>query len=91
MENLVNIGKGHALELIGANKNFAEERLKICRACPIYTNNRLLGEVCNSKLYLNPKTDEISFTPKEGYVKGCGCRLNAKTRLDYMHCIAGKW
>ena len=62
------------------------ERLAICRKCPIYNNGR-----CNSKLYLNPNTNEVSTYPKTGYIRGCNCIMTVKAKNPYNHCIAGKW
>ena len=39
------------------------ERERICRKCPICD---LDNWVCNAKLYLNPETNDVSITPKEG-------------------------
>lgn len=47
--------------------------------------------MCNSKLWLNPDTNEVSLTAKDGFVQGCGCRLLAKTTLPNAKCVAGKW
>ena len=84
-----NIVKGHVNELLGLGKNLSEERMKICLKCPIYSE--ILGGICNSKLWINPETDDISLRKKPGYVQGCGCRLKAKTTLVNEHCVANKW
>lgn len=47
--------------------------------------------MCNSKLWLNPDTGDISVHEKNGYKRGCGCRLLAKTKLKTAKCPAGKW
>ena len=49
---------------------YITERTKICRSCPICDTDK---EICNAKLYLNPETNDVSTTPKPGYIKGCGC------------------
>ena len=46
---------------------------------------------CNSKLWLNPETNDTSIDAKDGYVKGCGCRILAKIRVAAESCPAGKW
>ena len=46
---------------------------------------------CNSKLWLNPETNDVSREKKDGYVKGCGCRISAKIRVSAERCPAGKW
>lgn len=83
------IVKGHANELLGLNVDISEKRLEICMKCPIYSPR--YGGICNDKLWLNPETDEISTSRKEGYIRGCGCRLSAKTTLPNASCVAGKW
>ena len=41
--------------------------------------------------FLNSKTGDVSTEEKDGYKRGCGCRLSAKVRdLDSV-CPAGKW
>ena len=65
-----------------------EERKKICDKCPIY--NPTEG-TCNSRLWLNPNTNEVSTYNKTGFVRGCGCIVSVKMRNLLNHCIAGKW
>lgn len=84
-----NIITGHVNELLGLHKNLKEVRLNICLKCPLYSPR--LGGSCNNRLWLDPKTGDVSLTYKEDYVKGCGCRLNAKTTLAKEKCPAGKW
>lgn len=84
-----NIVKGHANELLGLNKSLQESRMDICKKCPLF--KQVAGGICNPSLWLNPKTEEISNNKKDGYVKGCGCRLRAKTTLVKSHCPARKW
>jgi hypothetical protein len=64
-----------------------EERLAICKKCPIFT----IDGRCNSKLWLNPDTNEVSTYAKIGYIRGCNCIIKVKARNPYNHCIAGKW
>lgn len=64
------------------------ERLAICKRCPIFNPNT---ERCNSKLWINPDTDDISTYPKSGYIRGCNCIVTIKAKNMNNHCIAGKW
>ena len=48
-------------------------------------------DICNSSLYINPLTNEVSTYKQDGYFRGCGCRLEAKTKLERSHCPAKKW
>lgn len=87
--NVVDIVNGHVKEVFNLGEDLSKNRLKICYGCPLYSNK--LGGICNSKLWLNVNTGDVSTTAKPGYVKGCSCRLNAKTRLANAACPAGKW
>lgn len=49
---------GHVNEVLGLNDNLKEKRMKICHQCPLYKD--ILGGICNSKLWLNPKTGDVS-------------------------------
>lgn len=84
-----NIVKGHANEMLGLNKDISEIRMEICHKCPLFKNTT--GGLCNPKLWLEPNENKISTVRKDGYFKGCGCRLKAKTTLPNAHCPAHKW
>lgn len=81
--------KGHINEALNLNKDISKERTKICYSCSLYSDN--LGGMCNNKLWMNPLTGDVSTYEKEGYKRGCGCRINAKTRLPNAKCPLGKW
>lgn len=80
---------GHVNEVLGLNEDIKEKRIKICLKCPLYKD--MLGGICNSKLWLNPKTGDVSTEQKDDYYRGCGCRLQAKTTLATATCPAKKW
>ena len=84
-----NIVKGHINEVLGLNVDLKAKRLEICHKCPIFKD--ILGGMCNSQLWLNPFTGDISTEQKDGYYRGCGCRLQAKTTLVTAKCPAHKW
>lgn len=83
------IVQGHVNEILGLNKDLSQERMKICKECPLFVQE--LGGLCNPRLYLNPVTGDTSVKYKDGYRRGCGCRLNAKTKLKNAHCPNDKW
>lgn len=76
-------------ELIDENEKKAKKRMKICLVCPIYSLR--YGGTCNGKLYLNPKTGDVSTFEQDGYFRGCNCVLEDKTRYPDAKCPAGKW
>lgn len=84
-----NIVKGHVNEFLGLNKDISQERMKICKVCPLFLNS--MGGMCNPRLYLNPQTGDVSTKYKDGYGKGCGCILTKKTKLPNGHCPNNKW
>ena len=89
MYNVGNIVKGHINEALNLNEDISDKRMKICKVCPIYSDR--FGGICNSKLWLNPETGEVSLESLPGFVRGCACRLNAKTRILDETCPAKKW
>ena len=84
------IVRGHANELFKLNQDISETRLQICEKCPLYKKN-VLGGLCNPRLWLNPETMEVSNSRKDNFYKGCGCRLQAKTRDVKAHCTTKQW
>lgn len=87
--NVIDIVDGNIKGLLGINEELSKSRTKICYSCPLFSNK--LGGSCNSKLWLNPTTGDISLNKKDNYFRGCGCIINAKTRLINAKCPAGKW
>lgn len=83
------IVEGHVNELLNKEDELSEKRLQICYNCPLYSVK--LGDQCNPNLWLNIENGDVSLINKPGYVRGCGCRLQAKTRVPSAHCPAGKW
>jgi hypothetical protein len=47
--------------------------------------------MCDHDKWINPETEDVLLFPKDGYVRGCGCRLSAKATLKDNHCIINKW
>lgn len=88
--DLKQILKGHVKELTKDNQELFEKRMKVCKACPLFKMTNT-GPICNPMLYLNTNSGLAYNTPGEGRQKGCGCRLNAKARLEEAVCPANKW
>lgn len=88
--NILNIIKGHFNEVLNANQDTSRQRMEICEKCPLFRKESY-GLICNSNLWINPETNEISDIFKPGFLKGCGCRLRAKTTLQSENCPVGKW
>ena len=84
-----NIIHGHINEVFNINEDISQKRLRVCYRCPLYSTK--LGGICNSSLWLNPKTGDVSTEQENGYYRGCGCRLQAKATLSTASCPAKKW
>lgn len=61
-------------------------REQICNQCPLKNGNS-----CDTQKWINPLTFEVSNMPKDGYIRGCGCRLSAKQKSKQSLCPAGFW
>ena len=78
------IVKGQIAVLSNANEDIREERLKVCKACPLYKEDGVLSRAyCDPTKYINPITKEVlpsthPFSPyeKSVFFQGCGCTLN---------------
>ncbi len=90
MAKIGSIINGHMKELVGSNQDLSDYRIGICRKCPLCTDTAI-GLICNRFLWINKDTLETSKAPRDGYVRGCGCRLDAKTRNEDDSCIIDKW
>lgn len=88
---MLDIIKGHLNEMFNLEDELSKERLEICKNCPLFLEHNIKGWICNPSLWLNAETGESNESYKEGMVKGCGCRLKAKTRLVDAHCPCKKW
>lgn len=82
---------GHIKMIFNQEDEMSEQRMKICKKCPLCVKDSIRGWVCSKKLYINPETDEVSLSPKQGWIRGCNCTMSSKTRLKHATCIAGKW
>lgn len=85
------IVKGHVNEFFNKEQELHDKRIKICKECPLYKKDNILGYICNPDLYVNIKTGDTSEDYKPNYVNGCGCRLSASTRVKDKRCPLGKW
>lgn len=84
--------RGHYNELTGKEEDLYLERIEICKQCPLYKLDVFAGPICNNKKWMSlDDLHSVSDIPRPGYKKGCGCRLNAKTRLGHRHCPFNKW
>jgi hypothetical protein len=83
---LEQISEGFYNLLMQKEQELYEDRIAICKTCKIMKNDNVFGPICNSGLYLNPITDEVSYIPREGFNHGCGCVLSAKARVKEATC-----
>lgn len=86
MLNINQIVNGTIKNLLNKDEALYLQRIAICHKCKLLKKDKIFGEVCNSQLYLNPKTNEVSKEPKPGFANGCGCIMNSKARVEQAHC-----
>ena len=72
-------------------RDLVRKRMELCKHCPLYKSKYFVLPICNDKLYLNPKNNDVSTHPKEGYTRGCGCSLDFRTNNPKAHCPCKKW
>jgi hypothetical protein len=82
--------EGTINNLFNKQESLFNKRIKICEKCKLYIDHPTFGPLCNNRLFINPITDEISNTKKEGFKKGCGCILRSKTRVVNAKCPINK-
>ena len=85
------IAEGFINNALGKEEDLFQKRVDICRQCKLHKIDSIFGETCNSKLYLNPLTDETSISPKSGFFNGCGCVLASKCRVPQAKCPLSRW
>lgn len=83
--------EGHYNEITNKENELYEKRIAICKKCPLYTVRENIGEICDSKKCWNEKDQALETYPSNNNICGCGCRLQAKTRLKHSKCVLSKW
>ena len=91
MSNALDILQGHINEVLNREEDLSQSRLEICKQCPIYKESKAFGPICDSTKYISPDGQDWDNKYHEGWTRGCGCRLKAKSRLKNAHCIIKKW
>lgn len=66
-----------------------EKRMSICRECPLFKKQYNGNHRCDGGKYMNPETKETSYLPKKGFVRGCNCVCEVKSRNPNASCVAG--
>lgn len=89
MSSIDQIVKGTVNNIFNRKDGLYKKRISICRECPLYKEDSIWGEVCDPSKYIN-KDNEVSKIARPGFVKGCGCILGSKTRVDEEKCIINK-
>lgn len=87
--NVRHVVQGHVKELFNKEQELSEQRMKICRQCPLFTDS--MGGICDSKKCYNTKTKQMAYAPGDDVICGCQCRLEAKSRIKGAKCVLDKW
>ena len=90
MGGVLDIINGNVNEALEKTNDLSEERMNICRNCPLYKETPM-GPICNPNLYINETDKEsVSASPKVGYRRGCGCQIARRSALPTSKCIVSK-
>lgn len=89
IDQVKQIVKGHFNEISNKEQELYNYRIRICRECPLYSDTSF-GPMCDAKKCIDKNGNLFSFK-KNNCISGCGCRLNAKTRVKDAKCVLNKW
>lgn len=88
-DQIGDIVEGHYKEITDKENELFEQRIKICKNCPLYSDK--LGGICDSKKCWDIIKNTPESFPGKNIICGCGCRLPAKLRLKNAKCVLNKW
>lgn len=89
VKNAPQIVEGHIKEITKQENALSEERLAVCKECPLFSD-KAFGFVCDAHKCVDKEGNLYQY-PAKGRTCGCGCRLAAKTRLKGAKCVLNKW
>lgn len=67
------------------------ERMEICKKCPLYKEDPIRGPICDSNKFISPDGTKWSWFKKDGYKRGCSCALKKALYNPNKTCVGGKW
>ena len=59
LKQLSQIGEGWAKDIMNKEQQLYESRIKICKKCPLFTDDLIFKGKCDAKKYYNPETNEL--------------------------------
>lgn len=87
-EQIGQIAEGWTNDFLGKEQELSDMRMKICRKCPLYNKET---DRCDSKKCYNKETGELSTSPGNGFICGCGCYMAKASRVKNKKCVLGRW
>ena len=88
MEQVGQIAEGWTKHALGITPDFAEERMKICKQCPLYNKEK---DTCDKKRCWDKENQSVVSYPGKNIVCGCGCYMRAASKVLHKKCVLGKW
>lgn len=85
------IAEGWARDLVKSEQELHDYRMAICRQCPLMKMDENFGPICSSSKCYREKDQTIRDYPGDGYICGCGCLLDKKTRVKSAECVLKRW
>ena len=85
------IASGWAKDIVKAEQELHDERMAVCKECPLFTASSLIGPKCDSKKCWDTENNYYVSGPGKHFICGCGCALDKKTRVKSAKCVLDKW
>lgn len=63
--------EGTVKNIFNKEDELYQQRIEICRKCPLIDVDMIFGEVCNSKKWYNPETGKVTTYKVPGSIHGC--------------------
>lgn len=90
-EQIKQIASGWKKSLLNEEEELSKKRTAICKQCPLYTNDAVFHGKCDSGKCFDTKEMKLVPSPGPNIVCGCGCKIDAKSRLKNAKCVLNKW
>lgn len=88
LEQVGQIAEGWTNDLLGKEQELSDKRMAICKQCPLYDKEK---DKCDSRKCYNKDTHEVTTYPQDGFICGCGCFMQKKSRVKNAKCVLSKW
>ena len=82
------IAEGWTNYALGREQELSESRMKICRECPLYNEEK---DTCDGKRCWDKVNQKLVDYPGKNIVCGCNCYMSAASKSRSKKCILDRW